>query len=100
MFYRGGEVEADSLQTTEGFVVLRGSKLSPIDDHTIPATIKERRKKVQLDENHILQEDSLFSSPSYAAMFVTGKSENGLTRWKTLDGKTLKELEAHSVQQD
>jgi len=40
-----------------------------------------------------LQEDMLFTSPSYAAMFVIGKSENGLTRWKTEDGRTLKSLE-------
>ena len=43
---------------------------------------------------NILLEDELFSSPSYAAMFVIGKSENGLTRWKTADGKSLKSLEA------
>lgn len=36
----------------------------------------------------------LFNSPSYAAMFVIGKSANGLTSWKTEDGKTLKSLEA------
>ena len=34
------------------------------------------------------------SSPTYAAIFVIGKSENGLTRWKTVSGKTLKQLEA------
>ena len=44
--------------------------------------------------DHILQEDLLFSSPSYAAMFVIGKSANGLTSWKTADGKTLKSLES------
>ena len=35
----------------------------------------------------------LFTSPSYAAMFVIGKSANGLTSWKTAYGKTLKSLE-------
>ena len=30
----------------------------------------------------VLQEDVLFFSPSYAAMFVIGKSANGLTIWK------------------
>ena len=39
-------------------------------------------------------EDILFNSPSYAAMFVFGKSANGLTSWKTEDGRTLKEIEA------
>lgn len=89
-----GKVEANGLQTTEGFVVLQGSRLSPVDDDTIPTVIKERRKNAKVDDNHILQEDLLFTSPSYAAMFVIGKSANGLTSWKTNDGKSLKSLEA------
>lgn len=88
-----GRIEADGVQTTEGFVVLQGSHIASVDDNTIPAVIKERRKKANIDENGILQEDMLFSSPSYAAMFVIGKSANGLTSWKTSDGKTLKSLE-------
>lgn len=81
-------------QTAEGFVVFKGSHISPVDDDTIPTVIKNRRKTVKVDENNILLEDELFTSPTYAAMFVIGKSENGLTRWKTSDGKSLKLLEA------
>lgn len=92
-----GKVEADGLQTAEGFVVLQGSRISPVDDNTIPAVIKERRKKAHIDENGILQEDLLFTSPSYAAMFVIGKSANGLTSWKTDRDKTLKSLEAEQT---
>ena len=89
-----GKVEADGVQTSEGFVVLQGSHISLVDDDTIPMTIKERRKNAPIDENGILKEDMLFTSPSYAAMFVIGKSANGLTSWKTAEGKTLKSLEA------
>lgn len=89
-----GKVEADGVQTSEGFAVLQGSHISLVDDDTIPLTIKERRKNAPMDENGILKEDMLFTSPSYAAMFVIGKSANGLTSWKTSDGKTLKSLEA------
>ena len=88
-----GKVEANGAQTSEGFVVLQGSRISPIDDDTVPAVIKERRQKAQHDENYVLQEDLLFTSPSYAAMFVIGKSANGLVSWKTADGRTLKSLE-------
>lgn len=45
-------------------------------------------------ENYILTEDHLFSSPSAASSVVLGRSSNGLTQWKTLEGVTLKELEA------
>ena len=88
-----GTVEALGKQTTEGFVVFKGSHISSADDDTAPAVIRERRLKVNVDENFILQDDVLLTSPSYAAMFVIGKSANGLTSWKTEDGKTLKSLE-------
>jgi hypothetical protein len=94
-----GKVEADGSQTSEGFVVLKGSHISLVDDDTIPAVIKEQRKKAPIDENGILQEDMLFSSPSYAAMFVIGKSANGLTSWKTEAGQTLKSLESTDSEQ-
>lgn len=97
---RIGKVEADGSQTLEGFVVFKGSRISLADDNTIPAVIKERRKNALIDEQGVLQEDMLFTSPSYAAMFVIGKSANGLTSWKTADGKTLKSLESsHDTEQ-
>lgn len=74
--------------------MLKGSIVSLVDDDTIPPVIKERRKKVLIDEQGILKEDMLFTSPSYAAMFVIGKSANGLISWKTADGKNLKSIEA------
>ena len=88
-----GKVEASGAQTSEGFVVLQGSHISLVDDDTIPAVIKERRKKASVNQNGELQEDMLFTSPSYAAMFVIGKSANGLISWKTESGQTLKSIE-------
>ena len=63
------------------------------DDETISAGIKEKRSKANIVEG-ILQEDVLFSSPSGAAMFVVGKSANGLTSWKNADSITLKDIES------
>lgn len=87
-----GKVIADGNRTSEGFVVLSGSMIASTDDNTIPVILKERRAKANIT-NGILQEDMLFSSPSYAAMFVIGKSANGQTSWKAEDGRTLKEIE-------
>lgn len=87
-----GKVEADGIRTSEGFVVLQGSHIAVEDDDTIPAVLKEKRRKVNVTDG-VLQEDVLFSSPSYAAMFVVGKSANGLTSWKDDDGHSLKEIE-------
>jgi hypothetical protein len=86
-------VKATGRQTSEGFVVLRGSIISPDDDNTIPPGVKKLRQASQIDSDHVLQEDVLLGSPSSAAMFVIGKSSNGWTAWKTSDGKTLHDLE-------
>lgn len=87
-----GKVEADGVRTSEGFVVLQGSHIAVEDDDTIPAVLKEQRRKVSVVDG-VLQEDVLFSSPSYAAMFVIGKSANGLTSWKDENGRSLKDIE-------
>lgn len=91
-----GKIEADGIRTSEGFVVLQGSHVSPIDDDTISTSLKEQRKKANI-ESGILKEDILFSSPSYAAMFVIGKGANGLTSWKTSDGRSLKDIESSEM---
>ncbi|MCM1192502.1 MAG: GIY-YIG nuclease family protein [Butyrivibrio sp.] len=88
-----GKVEADGIRTSEGFVVLQGSHVAIEDDDTIPVVLKEQRRKASVIDG-VLQEDVLFSSPSYAAMFVIGKSANGLTSWKDADGRSLKEIES------
>lgn len=93
----GQTIEAECKQTTEGFVVLKGSHIELNDSDSIPPGIKEARQKAKVDEDGILQEDVLFKSPSYAAAFVIGGHANGLTEWKTVDGKTLKDIENAEV---
>lgn len=88
-------IEATGMQTSEGFIVTKGSHICPIEDNTIPPGVSKARKLAKL-ENGILQEDVLFSSPSSAAMFVIGKSANGLTSWRTENGVDLKAYEQHS----
>lgn len=87
-----GKVEADGVRTSEGFVVLQGSRIAVEDDDTIPVVLKQQRRKVSVIDG-VLQEDVLFSSPSYAAMFVIGKSANGLISWKDETGRSLKDIE-------
>jgi len=89
----GQTIEADCKQTVEGFVVLKGSHIELNDSDSIPPGIKEARQKSKIDDDGVLQEDVLFKSPSYAAAFVIGGHANGLTEWKTDDGRTLKDIE-------
>lgn len=86
-----GKIEAIGRLTAEGFVVMKGSHISPKDSNSMPRVIKEKRKNAKIADG-ILQEDMLFSSPSYAGVFVIGQSCNGLKSWKTKDGRELKSL--------
>ena len=91
----GGEtVAATGVQTENSFVVMKGSKIASTDTDSIPHRIREERLRAKLDENNTLAEDLPFSSPSYAAMFVIGRSANGQTAWKTAEGLTLKAYES------
>lgn len=86
-------VKAFGKQTSDGFVVLKGSLISPKDDNTISAKILELRKNRKVDKNNCLLEDVPCNSPSGAAQFAIGKSSNGWIEWKTADGRTLHDLE-------
>ena len=89
LYLKNSKVEAKCRQSSEGFVLLKGSKISKeIKNYLSPNLIK-RREKVK---NNILQEDMLFSSISSAAKFVLGYSINGWDVWKNKEGKTLKEI--------
>ena len=81
--------------TSEGFWVLKGSFIYPKLASYISQGIKRARKAYAgiIDANGILQDDICFGSPSYAAMFICGKSSNGLIEWKNKQGISLKELD-------
>lgn len=87
-------VAARGRQTEEGFVVLAGSRICPEEGPGLYNIIRERRRSAPLDpDTYILQEDMLFKSPGGAAQFVTGAVVNGMTVWKTKDGRSLRSLE-------
>lgn len=93
--------DAVGQQTTDGFLVLQNSKIS--DDYVksfSKSFIKLRNKLIEDEairkngDQFVLSEDYLFSSPSTAAAIVMGRNANGLTEWKTKDGRTLKSVES------
>lgn len=89
--------DAIAEQTSEGFLVLQGSKIADSVTPSISKSIKDVRLDL-ISKNIIVdyefKEDYIFSSPSYAATIVMGRSANGLTEWKTIDGRILKSLES------
>ena len=89
------EIKASGKQTDEGIVVLKGSMISTTEKENLSLKVKEARKKALIDENGILQEDTLFHSPSFAAAFVVGRTYRGNKAWKNQEGKTLNEIESN-----
>lgn len=87
----GITVTATGRKNRDGFVVQKGSKIAKEEMKVIYPKVSILRKQAKIDENYILQEDMLFTSPTYAAAFVIGGNANGLVEWKTKDGITLKE---------
>lgn len=91
--------DAQGRLTSEGFVLLSGSKIRKEIVPSCPAYGKSSREdnKNHIDENSIVQKDILFKTPSGASVFVLGAPTNGTVEWKTFEGKTLKELEANEA---
>lgn len=88
--------------TSDGFVVLKGSKAAAtIVNSMTPSFISYRQKLIDegvlVDKGDYFEftDDYIFSSPSTAAVMVMGRNANGLTEWKTKDGKTLKDFETN-----
>ncbi|MEE3453299.1 GIY-YIG nuclease family protein [Dialister sp.] len=87
---------AYGMETSEGFVVLKGAKVNPDTyEKSLTKGLIKLRTKI-FDEGKVKDlvttEDLLFSSSSAAADFVLGYSVSGPQMWKTKDGRTLKEI--------
>lgn len=90
--------EATGEQTSEGFLVLKGSIVADSVTPSLSNSFKIFREdlfKKEIIKDNQFTEDFIFSSPSYAAAIVMGRNANGLTEWKTADGRILKSLETN-----
>lgn len=89
--------DAQGLPTSDGFVVLKGSKFASSTVDSFPLSLNKLRQQiidqgllVNSNNNLELSEDFIFGSPSTAAAVVMGRNANGLLEWKLLNGTTLK----------
>ena len=95
---RGADAQGEP--TSEGFVVLKGSKIATSPVASFPPSSNKLRQSL-IDRSIIVEnegsleliEDTIFSSPSTAAAIVMGRNANGLVDWKLPDGKNLKTFE-------
>lgn len=106
LFYcKGSGADGVGEYTTEGFVVLKGSKGRIENVASIQGTsnVQIRESLVQdgvmapQDGLYVFTRNHLFPSPSQAAMALMGRSANGWVEWKAANGKTLDELKRQTV---
>lgn len=94
LFYtKGRGCDAKGYYNSTGFTVLKGSILAK---NSVPSFgWKEKREKLIKEYatfengNWIMNSDKTFSSPSTAADFCIGSSNNGWLVWKDMDNNTL-----------
>lgn len=93
--------DASGVQTSEGFVVLKGSKISRSIQPSLSCAGQNQRRMLEetglLDQDFVLLQNQLFNSPSAAAQVVVGYSINGRIAWKQSNGRSLKDIEAESA---
>ena len=106
LFYcKGSGADGVGEYTTEGFVVLKGSRGRVENVASIQGTSNERFRNQLITEGIMATKDGmlaftrdhLFASPSMAAMTLMGRSANGWVEWKSPQGKTLNEVKRQSV---
>ena len=97
LYITSGSLNAKGKITNEGFVVLAGSNVNEIKSRkSLSAGMQKLRQKLfdsNKVENLTTTEDILFTSSSAAADFILGYSVSGPQKWKTKDGRSLKEIE-------
>lgn len=96
-------LKATGFRSPNGFLVKKGSEAVTVErpsSEKWPWT-KNLRQKLKDDgvlaekrDRLIFIQDIEFTSPSAAAAVIHGGHANGLTAWKDVTGKTLKDLEA------
>ena len=90
---RDGLYRAEAIYNEGTVIVRKGSKIN-----TCPGSkyIPAMDIKAKLDDRDIVDvdgvvlKDTIFTSLSKAACFVTGRSANGMITWKTPDGKYVR----------
>ncbi len=107
LFYcKGPDASGVGEYTSEGFVVHKGSTARVGNVASIQGTSQERFRAqlvtdgvlTQQGSQYVFTRDTLFSSPSTAAIAVLGRSANGWIEWKTEQGQTLDAANRQAVQ--
>jgi Domain of unknown function (DUF4357) len=100
LFFREAGCDASGYQTSEGLLVLAGSKGRPGLRPSAPSSIGGQREVLETvgviklnDQEFVFLKDHLFGSPSAAGSVLIGGTNNGRSSWRNADGQSINELE-------
>lgn len=103
LYCRGKGVEATGYESTQGFVVRKGSQaVAGVVESMAQYAANALAMRQELmgvgvlalsGGVYVMTQDYTFNSPSRAACVLLGRSANGRIEWKDAQGRTLKELQ-------
>ncbi len=103
LYCRGKGVEATGYESTQGFVVRKGSQaVAEVVESMAQYAANALAMRQELigvgvlalsSGVYVMTQDYTFNSPSRAACVLLGRSANGRIEWKDAQGRTLKELQ-------
>ena len=96
LYFNHSGIKATGNRTSDGFMVLKGSQIcSKLTKSCPDPTLRNREKYAsKVNENFVLIEDILFTSPSSAASYIGGASLSSNACWCNAEGTTLKNIDA------
>lgn len=107
LFIEAKGIKATGYEDPKGFVVLKGSQLVKNEVPSIHAYMTTLRKDmleqgvISANGNgYVFNQDYVFNSSSTAAGVIQGRTANGRRDWKNREGKTLKEIQEATAQQE
>lgn len=105
-FLTAGGIDGRGLFTSEGFVVLKGSRGNRANAPNSESKLRFRQRLIDGDimradgDTVVFEKDHLFGSPSMAAMALLGRSSNGWMDWRSKGGATLHDLKRAGAEAD
>ncbi|MHC9296586.1 DUF4357 domain-containing protein [Mycobacterium sp. LTG2003] len=104
LFFQESGCEAKGYQTSEGLLVLAGSKGRAALRPSAPPNLAGQRDSLNADgiikledQELVFLKDHLFASPSAAGSILVGGTNNGRTSWRNAAGQSINDLEQRAL---
>ncbi len=106
LFIKAKGIEARGYESSEGFVVLKGSQAvkDEVDSihhymSVLRASLIDQKLFLTEGDHYFLTQNYTFDSPSTAAGVIQGRTANGRVDWKDENGRTLKEIQLERIKE-